>query len=197
MPEHHRYMDGTLADTAFRRTMLWDCELGAEEGALNRLTQNEAEPMFEAYNRVANMSRQGSDLDNTGEKPSALDTRRAAYMVNCAKERAFFVTATQLIGITQSNVEPGDHVFIAAGNSHPIILRPSKKYANTWHAVGECYLHGFMDGLGVMNMEFCAMVEESVCAIPAVQAMKGTEKNPRWDEITDRPDGLWKWLLIE
>lgn len=199
LPEQHMYMDGTSADTAFRRTVLWDCELGAQEETLNRLTQAEAVSMFEAYDYVANQSRKGNlgNKQEPSELPSPLDTQRTAYMVNCVKERAFFVTATSLIGITQPNVQLGDHIFIVAGNSHPIILRPSKKYADTWQVVGECYLHGFMDGLGVMSMELCATVEKTVCADPDIQALKGTEKNPRWDEITAKPDGLWKWLLIE
>jgi hypothetical protein len=54
-----------------------------------------------------------------------------------------------------------------------------------------------MNGLGVIIIEICAMVEKTVCDILAMQAMKGTKKNLRWDEITERPNGLWKWLLIK
>jgi len=53
--------------------------------------------------------------------------------------------------MTQVTLEPGDHIFVVAGNSHPVILRPSKKYADTWHAVAECYPRGFMDDQPVWN----------------------------------------------
>jgi hypothetical protein len=99
--------------------------------------------------------------------------------------------------MTQINVQAGDHIFVVAGNSHPIILRPSKKYADTWHAVGECYLHSFMDGAGVKNIKLCAQFEKFLYADATLQSLKGTERNPRWDEVTGQPDGLWKWLLVE
>ena len=46
MPGRYAYMGGTSANTAFRRTVLCDCELGAEEGS--RLTQAAA-AMFAAH----------------------------------------------------------------------------------------------------------------------------------------------------
>jgi hypothetical protein len=99
--------------------------------------------------------------------------------------------------MTQVTLEPGDHIFVVAGNSHPVILRPSKKYADTWHAVAECYPRGFMDDQPVWNMPTCARLEKVLYAMPLVQNLKGTERNPRCDEIKDEPDGLWKWHSIE
>ena len=142
------YPDGTSAETAFRRTMVWDCAPGTDEEALTRLTQEEGMAMFEAHDLAVKIA-YGEDRDIAGQNLSVADVRRTNYMMNCAKGRAFFATAMNFVGMTLSNVEAGDHIFIAAGNSHPVILRPSKKYADTWHAVGECYLHAFMDGAGV------------------------------------------------
>jgi len=102
--------------------------------------------------------------------------------------------------MAQKNVQPRDHIFIVSGNSHPVILRPSNKYANTWHAVGECYLHGFMHGEAVQNIAAFAEAARWLGALeakPEIQSLKGTERNPRCDEITEQPDGLWKWLLLE
>jgi hypothetical protein len=190
------YLDGTTAETAFRRTMVWDCQPGAEEGILKRLAQEEGLAMFEAHDLAVKIAF-GEDMEVLGQNLSATDARRTNYMLNCAKERAFFVTASGLIGMTQINVQAGDHIFVVAGNSHPIILRPSKKYADTWHAVGECYLHSFMDGAGVKNIKLCAQFEKFLYADAALQSLKGTERNPIWDEVTEQPDGLWKWLLVE
>ncbi|KAJ3547684.1 hypothetical protein NM208_g1397 [Fusarium decemcellulare] len=192
----NKYMDGSSAETAFKRTMVWDCELGAKEGEMERLTPDEGVAMFEAYERAVRIAL-GDDCDLAGKKLSEEDSRRTKYMMNCAKDRAFFVTLHHLIGMTQNNVEAGDHIFIVAGNSYPVILRPSKTYADTWQAVSECYLHAFMDGLGVEMMATCAQVEQISYGNPAVKKLKGTERNPRQDEITEQPDGLWKWLLVE
>ena len=190
------YLDGTDAETAFRRTMVWDCELGPEEGTLKRLTQAEGLAMFDAHDRAVTIGH-GDDWDIAGQHLSAMDARRTNYMINCVKGRTFFVTATGLIGITQANVEAGDYIFIVAGSSHPIILRPSKRYAATWQAVAECYLHAFMDGNGVSNIEICAKVEDMLSNIASLKNLKGAERNPRQDEITEEPNGLWKWLLVE
>jgi len=124
------YLDGTSAETAFRRTMVWDCAPGTDEEALTRLTQEEGMAMFEAHDLAVKIAA-GDDWDIAERKLSVADARRTNYMMNCAKGRAFFATATNLIGMTQSNVEAGDHIFIVAGNSHPVVLRPSKKYADT------------------------------------------------------------------
>jgi Heterokaryon incompatibility protein (HET) len=191
-----KYLDGISAENAFIRTVLWGCELGPKEGTLQRLTEAESMAIFESHNFALNMVfSDGRGI--AGETLSAIDARRTNYMMNCAKDRAFFVTIHQLIGMTQKNVQAGDHIFILAGNSHPIILRPSEKYADTWHAVGECYVQNLMDGEGVSNMTRCAEVEKLLYSRPEVQKIKGIERNPRWDEITEQPDGLWKWLLVE
>ncbi|KAM5344284.1 hypothetical protein ACJ41O_012821 [Fusarium nematophilum] len=92
------YLDGTTAETAFRRTMVWDCKLGPNEGEVDRLTQDEGMAMFEAHDRAVQIAF-GDDWDVAGDKLSAEDSRRATYMMNCAKGRAFFVTSQQLIGM--------------------------------------------------------------------------------------------------
>ncbi|KXX75721.1 Heterokaryon incompatibility protein 6, OR allele [Madurella mycetomatis] len=195
------YVDGLSRKTAFRRTVLWDCEPGGTESpqqSLRRLTRSEEKAMFTAHDRAVAIAF-SDDHDLAGEQLSARDAQRTAYMMNCVKGRQFFVTSGGLIGLTaQAKIEAGDSIFIVAGNSHPIILRPSKRYDDTWHAVGECYLHGFMDGAGVVNIKQCEKVEKVLSAHPVVQAMKGTERNPRWNELGGQsPGDGWRWLLVE
>lgn len=195
------YVDGLSRDIAFRRTVLWDCEPGDTESpqqSLKRLTHSEEKAMFAAHDRAVAIAF-SDDHGLAGEQLTARDAQRTAYMMNCIKGRQFFVTSGDLVGMTaQAKIEAGDSIFIVAGNSHPIILRPSKRYADTWHAVGECYLHGFMDGAGVVNIKLCEKMEKTLGAHPTVQAMKGVEKNPRWDELGGQlPSDGWKWLLVE
>jgi len=190
------YIDGTTAETAFRRTMVWDCAPGDREGTLKRLTESEGLAMFKAHDAAVELG-DVTDYDNYGQELPAADARRTNYMMDCIKGRPFFVTSTQLIGLTQSNVEAGHHIFIAAGNNHPIVLRPSKKYADTWQVVSECYLHAFMDGAGMLNVDKYRFLDGILSKDPALQALKGTDRNPRWGEITEQPGETWRWLLTE
>jgi hypothetical protein len=194
--EHATYLDGVSRETAFRRTVAWDCGPGNHDGQLQRLTEDEELAMFKAHDLAVKMGL-GDDSEFYQETLPAADSKRTDYMMNCAKERSFITTDSGIIGMSQNNVELEDHIFIIAGNSHPVILRPSANYADTWHAVAECYLQGFMDGEGITYMHVGTEYEKEISAHPIIQAMKGTERNPRWDEITEEPGGLWKWLLIE
>jgi hypothetical protein len=152
--------------------------------------------MFDAHDLAVKIAF-GDDDDVLGHTLDETDGRRTDYMLNCARDRTFFVTATSLVGMSQINVEAGDHIFIVSGNSHPVILRPSQKYADTWHAVGECYLHAFMDGAGVRNINICSKFRDFIYQDPAIKGMKGTARNPRLDEIDEEPGEGWQWLLIE
>ena len=178
----------------FWRTMAWDCAPGDEEGTLKTLDRDELLAMIAAHDRAVRIG-EGDEPYVGGQSPE--DARRTNYMMNCAKGRVMIITDHFFLGMAQENARVGDHIFIVSGNSHPVILRLSKKYADTWHAVGECYLHDFMYGSAVQNMEIFAEAAKFWDAQPEIQSLKSTERNPRWDEITEQPDGLWKWLLIE
>lgn len=174
--------------------MAWDCAPGDEEGTLKTPDRDEILAMIAAHDRAVRIN-EGDEPYVGGQSPE--DSRRTNYMMNCAKGRAMIITHHFFLGMAQENAQVGDYIFIVSGNSHPVILRPSKKYADTWHAVGECYLHDFMYGSAVQNMEIFAEAAKFLDAQPEIQPLKSTERNPRWDEITEQPDGLWKWLLIE
>jgi hypothetical protein len=183
----------------FWRTMLWDCAPGDIEGTLKPLDPEELTKMIAAHDRAV---RVGYGDEPYGEGQSAENARRTSYMMNCAKNRVIFFTEHFYVGMAPDNLQLGDHIFIVSGNSHPVILRPSKKYADTWNAVGECYLHEFMHGFGLDRLAFFSDTKaleyrrEVLRVLPDVEPA-GVEKNPRWDEITEQRDGSWQWLLIE
>jgi hypothetical protein len=134
-----------------------------------------------------------------GESPE--DARRTNYMMNCARGRAMVMTEQYSLGMAPDNVQLGDHIFIVSGNSHPVILRPSKRFANTWRAVGECYLDGYIDGGAVRSIDEFAYIEELhealLKTLPDMPSERGSKINPCWDEILEQVNGLWKWILIE
>ncbi|PVH91329.1 HET-domain-containing protein [Periconia macrospinosa] len=59
-------------------------------------------------------------------------------------QRALITTRTGYLGLAPNNVRSGDIVAILLGCNFPMILRPCTK--DLYHVVGECYVHGLMDG---------------------------------------------------
>ncbi|KAK4102215.1 HET-domain-containing protein [Parathielavia hyrcaniae] len=202
-PSFATYAKGEPRESAFQRTMVLDCEPTTADdggGGLRRLTAAERVAMWEAHKRANEIGLASWGDPAVAENEGGLaeaDARRVDYLISCAKGRAFFATSLQLIGMGGSNMAAGDHVFVVEGNSHPVLLRPSKRYANTWRAVSECYVHGFMDGEGDDCREGLAGIQRELHEQPAVREMLGTERNPRWDEVNEECEDGWQWILVE
>lgn len=66
-------------------------------------------------------------------------------------ENRFCVTEKKFIGMVPRNAVPGDVVCIVHGSSVLFVLRPSHVdgQENRYRLVGECYIHGMMDGEGL------------------------------------------------
>jgi hypothetical protein len=67
--------------------------------------------------------------------------------------RRFFKTKgrpgrSPLLGLAPPNSKPGDHICIIYGCSVPVLLTKAKnsESENLYEVVGECYVHGMMDG---------------------------------------------------
>ena len=65
--------------------------------------------------------------------------------------RRFIITAKGYIGLATKNTRQGDIVCILFGCSTPVILRPSNHGA--YNLVGDCYVHGIMEGEAMEWME--------------------------------------------
>ncbi|PMD57267.1 uncharacterized protein K444DRAFT_483861, partial [Hyaloscypha bicolor E] len=64
--------------------------------------------------------------------------------------RRFFVTKKGYFGIGPAELEEGDEIYILAGGKVPLVLRPlPESQPNTFELVGDCYVHGVMDGEAV------------------------------------------------
>lgn len=59
-------------------------------------------------------------------------------------QRALITTRTGYLGLAAEAVHQGDVVAILLGCNCPIVLRPYGD--NLFHDIGECYVHGLMDG---------------------------------------------------
>jgi hypothetical protein len=62
--------------------------------------------------------------------------------------RKFFVSkANRWIGLAPTDARVGDLICILYGCSVPVILRPQTVDGrDVWILIGECYVHGLMDG---------------------------------------------------
>jgi hypothetical protein len=88
-------------------------------------------------------------LENCGSSMTAEFITRVRQTV--LNRQMFRTTGRWLIGLGPSNshssytIKDGDMIYIISGLSVPCILRqvPEKPY---YYLVGECYIHGFMDG---------------------------------------------------
>jgi hypothetical protein len=59
-------------------------------------------------------------------------------------QRALMTTRTGYLGLAPKAVQQGDVVAVLLGCRCPIVLRP--RCDNLFHVIGECYVHGLMDG---------------------------------------------------
>lgn len=63
--------------------------------------------------------------------------------------RALVMTKHGMVGLAPAHAKPGDVICILRGGQTPFVLRPkgtSDDGAQLWELVGDCYVHGIMDG---------------------------------------------------
>lgn len=68
--------------------------------------------------------------------------------------RSFFVTEDGYYGLAPWITEPGDICCVLLGSDVPFMLRSNEPQGNeeTYKLVGECYLHGYMNGEAIEGM---------------------------------------------
>jgi len=72
----------------------------------------------------------------------------------------FIVTKRGYVGVVPNLTQAGDIVAVLKGSLVPFILKKSESRSNEFRLVGECYVHGVMNGEGLMlsgvvEREFC------------------------------------------
>lgn len=74
-----------------------------------------------------------------------------ADALQCCGGRLFFRTREGYIGLAPADTQAGDVVVIFLGCSTPVILRPTDR--EPWHfsVVGECFVHGLHDAIGLLG----------------------------------------------
>lgn len=85
---------------------------------------------------------------NNGKRPLHLKRYAAKisdYTTNCR----LFLTNSGYMGLGEYNVAKGDHIYLLMGGEVPFILRPEGEH---FRLVGEAYVHGIMDGEGLLKL---------------------------------------------
>jgi hypothetical protein len=72
-------------------------------------------------------------------------------MIQCVAQRKLFRTMKGFVGLAPELAKKGDSVALFKGGRLPLIIR---QQGENWIIVGDCYVHGMMDG-EVFNVERC------------------------------------------
>ncbi|KAI1402484.1 heterokaryon incompatibility protein-domain-containing protein [Hypoxylon fuscum] len=73
--------------------------------------------------------------------------------------RRLMTTETGYMGMVPETVKLGDIIAVLHGCNFPVMLRPHR---NGYHLIGECYVHGLMDGEAVLSEESREFEEKDI-----------------------------------
>lgn len=80
------------------------------------------------------------------------------WITSITSGRAMIKTERGFIGLASGDLAVGDTVFLLAGGRVPYVLRERQRGAgNEFTLVGDCFLHGFLDGMG-WNPDQCQSI---------------------------------------
>lgn len=72
-------------------------------------------------------------------------------MMEFGKTVSLFATERGRLGSANPNIREGDIICLMMGGDVPLVLRADPQDEGRYTFVGECYLHGFMDGEGLVE----------------------------------------------
>lgn len=87
----------------------------------------------------------GKELSSREERAS-VTSFQFGYLIALASRRVFF-TRNLYLGIGPPGIREGDEACILYGAATPFIIR--KREGGGYFLVGECYIHGLMNGEGM------------------------------------------------
>jgi hypothetical protein len=134
-------------ESAFRATITGDLYPGSFQMSSKRASPHEAEEDAEVFESWLSAGK-AEDWIRPKEDHGL---RRFEYtMLQISFYRALFITETGYMGM--GKVEEGDEIWVLLGGDVPFVLRPVPG-SSEYTLVGDCYLHGIMDGEAVADLE--------------------------------------------
>ena len=110
------------------------------------------EQLVGSYRTVIN-----NDVDNGPGEESQSRGQKVfgeiyACVIRMAIYRRFCLSQEGRIGWVPDAAQPGDIISLMRGSPVPVIIRPSQQ-GNSYLMIGQCYIHGIMDGEAVARKE--------------------------------------------
>jgi hypothetical protein len=148
------YPSGIPLGEAFWRTMINDCTPVADHGIMRRASVQDWTKAEDWFMRMRVPDIYSPEMANYSEGLSFGDggnVKLCDFVRSITQGRNFLLTGIGYIGFSSGMdyVRRGDEIWIIAGGSHPIVLRPANVEERTYEAVSEAYVQGVMDGEAV------------------------------------------------
>ncbi|KAK1244940.1 hypothetical protein MKX08_004569 [Trichoderma sp. CBMAI-0020] len=145
----------------------WECRRHSDELAkrqatarrVNHITSdvngNNPEDVDHSARKLVHQAMDATDKA-LRQQPSLVpqDTLKAG-IEKFALGRRFFITKKGYFGLGPQKLEPGDRVAVLFGSGVPFVLRkcPASAGRRAWRIIGECYVHGIMQGEVIQKWE--------------------------------------------
>jgi hypothetical protein len=118
-----------------------------------------AEPLEVAFVRTCSADKQwieghgwerwmGEPFNYRNERVSKFDAMKDQPSDPSTEHRQFFITKNHRIGLAPLHAQKGDVVCLLLGGEVPLLLREA---GDEYEFVGECYVHGLMNGEGLIE----------------------------------------------
>jgi hypothetical protein len=153
------YRTGQPKDEALWRTMIGDHGLDdvrpapKEYGDYYRLWQRMLADLDNIFaSGKQNILPPGFNTEQELSDATVLYTRFNSAFGPFNSNRRFCITKNGYIGMVPPGTRPGDHVCILFGADTPFVIREAREpdeVLTSYELVGDCYVHGMMDGEGL------------------------------------------------
>ncbi|EFW98780.1 heterokaryon incompatibility protein [Grosmannia clavigera kw1407] len=131
--------------TVFQKILIANADFDAYEGSRSLPS---LETMFDAFRKYEWHRVPQRPATPEGQTEYGYYQTYMYYAVTASSGRTVFSTKRGYAGLAPYSSRPGDYVVVLHGGGTPYILRKSKRSEN-FIFMGEAYLHGFMDGEGI------------------------------------------------
>lgn len=153
-----RYITGVGILEAVTRVALNDCEPYSGNGSIRRLRIDNArrfEQWLATIDEEQGLSNYRQEAIDSSEAISFAEVERPSmceFARSVIKGKQFFTTKLGFAGLLDyENCDENDEVWILAGGSQPVILRPEPSQSGCYYVCSEAYVHGVMDGEAVQG----------------------------------------------
>lgn len=146
------YPSGCTRADAFWRTMIRDTIRDYQDGEKARRANNEDERSYMRFQRWL-IEPSGTNDGDAIASPDFANFRKSFFIATQSQQ--FLTTYKGYMGLGDLP-QPNDEIWILFGGSVPFILRPyptDSDHAGCYSLVGDCYVHGIMDGEAMEGWE--------------------------------------------